>query len=133
MVANSLFITGAGKPEKKNLDLDQGNWWQHNGTEKRTPEQRYIHIEKGYISRAKVRRKSCQGDTQNGSRAKARRKSCQGDTQTEVVLKHAESCVKAIRKTEVVPKHAESRDKATRKRKANKSRVTIACKLSRLK
>jgi hypothetical protein len=26
----------------KNLDLDQGNWRQHNGMDKRTPEQRYI-------------------------------------------------------------------------------------------
>jgi hypothetical protein len=33
------------KLEKKSLDLDQGNWRQHNGTDKRNPEQRYI--EKG--------------------------------------------------------------------------------------
>jgi hypothetical protein len=30
------------KLEKENLDLDQGNWRQHNGTDKRKPEQRYI-------------------------------------------------------------------------------------------
>jgi hypothetical protein len=42
VVANSLFITGAGKLEKKNLDLDQGNWRLHNGMDKRTPEQSYI-------------------------------------------------------------------------------------------
>jgi hypothetical protein len=35
------------KTGKKNLDLDQGNWRQHNGTDKRNPEQRDICIEKG--------------------------------------------------------------------------------------
>ncbi len=44
MVANSLFITG--KLEKKNPDLDQGNWRQHNGMDKRNPGIE-IYIEKG--------------------------------------------------------------------------------------
>ncbi len=50
MVANSLFIPGAGKLEKKNLDLDQGNWRRHNGTDKRTEEQRYMSRERIYKS-----------------------------------------------------------------------------------
>ncbi len=76
MAANSLFITGAGKLEKKNLDLDQGNWRQHNGTDKRTPEQRYTYKERG-ISRVKATRRK--------SRVKAirKRKSC---TSTQTVV-----------------------------------------------
>jgi hypothetical protein len=81
------------KLKKKNLDLDQGNWRQHNGTDKRTPEQRYIYRERIY-------------------------KSCKGNTQKKVMLKYAESHVKAIRKRKVVPEHAESHVKATRKRKS---------------
>ncbi len=46
MVANSLFITGSWK---RDLDLDQGNWRQHIGTDKRKLEQRYIYIEKGIL------------------------------------------------------------------------------------
>ncbi len=42
MVANSSFITGSWK---NNLDLDQGNWRQYNGLDKRKSEQKYI--EKG--------------------------------------------------------------------------------------
>jgi hypothetical protein len=58
VVGKQFIITGAGKLEKKNLDLDQGNWRQHNGTDKRTTGQRYIYRER-YISRVKAtRRKS---------------------------------------------------------------------------
>jgi hypothetical protein len=39
VVANSLFITG-----KKNSDLDQGNWRQHNGMDKRNPGKTDIYI-----------------------------------------------------------------------------------------
>jgi hypothetical protein len=35
------------KTGKKNTDLDQGNWRQHNGMDKRNPGKRYIYIEKG--------------------------------------------------------------------------------------
>jgi hypothetical protein len=44
VVANSLFITG--KLEKKNLDLDQGNWRQHNRMDKRNSGTE-IYIEEG--------------------------------------------------------------------------------------
>jgi hypothetical protein len=30
---------------KKNTDLNQGNWRQHNGMDKRNPEKRYIYRE----------------------------------------------------------------------------------------
>jgi hypothetical protein len=43
VVANSLFITGSWK---KNLDLDQENWRQHNGMDKRKTGTK-IYIEKG--------------------------------------------------------------------------------------
>jgi hypothetical protein len=39
------------KTGKKNTDLDQGNWRQHNGMDKRNPgKNRYIYIEKVYKS-----------------------------------------------------------------------------------
>ncbi len=99
MVANSLFITGSWK---KNLDLDQGNWRQHNGTDKRKPEQRYIYRER-YTSRVKATRK---------------KKLCQGNTQTEVVLRqHAEKVM--------LRRYANgSRVKATRR----KSHVKAICR-----